>query len=269
MSTQAKIISAIAALGSFALSQELDPTPTITVAATGDPTLSWSEFVTLCGIISPFGSVVLSLAPLPTVLQISRDKTIGKLPLLPYSTMMSNSSLWLMYGLLENLTSVARCSVVGVTMGAFYITVFAQHCGPNTSNLPGTVMQHVKGVGAIILLNLCLAVSGVNYASQVIGKEGVIICIILFASPLATMQNVIATKSAESIPLPFTLACLFNCTAWFVAGYWQMKDFNIFFPNMLGIFSAAAQVALKIVYRKQSGVAKVENLPMIDLPNLT
>ena len=264
----------IATFGCFAftaMAQVLDPTTTLIDASdTTDSTiLSWKAFVELCGIISPFGSVLLSLAPLPTMLQIARDKTVGKLPLLPYSTMISNSSLWLMYGLLENLTSVSRCSVVGVMMGAYYISVFVQHCGQNASNLPGTVLQHVQGAGAIILLNLCLAVSGFRYASDIIGKEGVIICIILFASPLSTMQSVIATQSAESIPLSFTLACLINCTAWFVAGYWQMKDFNIYFPNMLGIVSAAVQVLLKCMFRKQSREAKVETRPMIDLPTLT
>jgi hypothetical protein len=62
---------------------------------------------------------------------------------------------------------------------------------------------------------------------------------------------------------------LFNTTAWFVAGYWQMKDFNIYFPNMLGIVSAAAQVLLKCMFRKQSRDAKVETRPVIDLPTFT
>lgn len=153
-------------------------------------------------------------------------------------------------------------------MGAYYIMLFVQHCGPNASHLPGTAIQHVQGAGAIILINLCLAVSGMN-ASEIIGKEGVIICIILFASPLSTMKSVIATKSAESIPLPFTLACLINCTAWFVAGYWKMKDFNIYFPNVLGLVSAAGQVLLKCMYRKKAREANVETRPMIDLPTLT
>ncbi|KAL7434579.1 hypothetical protein ACHAXH_009203 [Discostella pseudostelligera] len=269
---QAEAIAAIAAFGCFAstaIAQELDPTPTITVSAADSTILSWAAFVEFCGIMSPFGSVLLSLAPLPTMRQIARDKTVGKLPLLPYSTMITNSSLWLMYGLLENLMGVARCSVVGVTMGAYYIFVFVQHCSADASNLPGTVLQHVQGAGAIILINLCLAVSGVRHASEIIGKEGVIICIILFASPLSTMRNVIATKSADSIPLPFTLACLVNCTAWFVAGYWNMKDFNIYFPNMLGIVSAAAQVVLKCMFRKQARDAKVETRPKIELPTLT
>jgi len=35
--------------------------------------------------------------------------------------------------------------------------------------------------------------------------------IILFASPLAAVKNVIATTSADSIPLPFTIASTINC----------------------------------------------------------
>ena len=259
----------VGCIASAVIAHELDQTNVITQSATEATVLSWAAFVNMCEVMSPFGSVILSLAPLPTILQVAQDKTVGKLPLLPYSTMIANSSLWLMYGLLKNLTSVSRCSVVGVTMGAYYIAVFVQHCGPNASNLPGTVIQHVQGAGAIILINLCLAVSGIGHASEIIGKEGVIICIILFASPLSTMQSVIATKSAESIPLPFTLACLVNCMTWFVAGYWKMQDFNIYFPNVLGIVSAAAQVVLKCMFRKKARDANVEARPIIDLPTLT
>ncbi|KAL3769575.1 hypothetical protein ACHAWU_005527 [Discostella pseudostelligera] len=168
--------------------------------------ISWTTFVNLCGIIAPTCTALLSLAPLPTMYRISRDNTVGKLPLLPYSMMLSASSLWLLHGLLERLLSVSKCSIVGVIMGACYITVFVKHCGPNAINLPGTVPQHLKAAEAIVLCNLCLAASGVAFAADVIGKEAVIVTIVLFAGPLVVMKRVIASKSAASIPLPFTLS---------------------------------------------------------------
>ncbi len=142
-------------------------------------------------------------------------------------------------------------------MGAYSIAVFVKHCGPNASNLPGTVPQHLKVAGAIILCNLCLAASGVKYAADIIGKEAVIVTIILFASPLVVVKSVIATKSTTSIPLPFMLASLLRCMTWVVFGWWKLNDFNLYFPKMMGVMSALVQFALKCVYMHRSNGAKV------------
>ena len=239
----------------FISAEDADAAKTIAVGGT---TSLWTTFVNLCDTIAPYCGVICFLAPLPTINQISRDKTVGNLPLLPYSSMVSNSFVWVMYGLMRNLPSVWGSNMFGVILGAYYFTIFVQHCGPMASNLPGTVNQHLKGTGAIVLGNLCLAVSGITNASELIGREGVLYCIILFASPLAALKHVITTKSAASIPLPFTVACFINCMAWFVVGWWKLMDFNIYFPNMLGLSCAVAQLGLKGVYGNR---AAKEGLP--------
>ena len=215
-----------------------------------ESTTLWSSFVNLCDIIAPFCGVICFLAPLPTINEIVRNKTVGALPLLPYSSMVANSFVWVMYGLLKNLPSVYGSNAIGVLLGVYYLKSFIDYCGPMANNLPGTISLHIKGVGAIILLNTALALSGIANASEIIGKEGVLYCIVLFASPLVALQNVIATKSAASIPLPFTLACLLNCLAWTVVGLWKItpSDFNIYFPNIMGLCCAVAQLVLKGIY---------------------
>eukprot|EP00804_Cyclotella_cryptica_P025371 CCRYP_012459-RA/>CCRYP_012459-RA protein AED:0.06 eAED:0.06 QI:3302/1/1/1/0.25/0.2/5/4160/256 len=210
---------------------------------------TWESFLKLCDTMAPYTGVLCFLAPLPTILQISRDKTVGNLPLLPYSSMVSNSFVWVMYGLLKKAPSVLYSNAVGVTLGAYYFFMFAKFCGPMASNLPGTVSQHLRGASAIILSNVFLAGwMSKETASEIIGKEGVLFCIVLFASPLAALKHVIASKSAASIPLPFTVACLFNCVAWSCVGIWLMEDFNIYFPNLMGLSCAIAQLLLKIVF---------------------
>ena len=230
--------------------QVLEPPQRISVG-TNNLSSPWLTFVDVCVIIAPIASVMCSLAPIPTIVRIHLDKSVGKLPLLPYSSMISNSFVWLMYGILWGSPSIWGTSTVGVALGACYYAVFARNCGPDATSLPGTARQHLLGTMGIVSINLCLAIidaSGVARTREIIGKEGVIICIILFASPLAALRNVIATKSAASIPLPFTLACFINCIAWFVLGWWRARDFNIYFPNILGLSCAIAQLALKGVY---------------------
>ena len=88
--------------------------------------------------------------------------------------------------------------------------------------------------------------SGVHPAA--IGQAAVVVCIALFASPLSTLQTVVQTKSAASIPLPFTLASVLACFLWSVTGFLQLHDLNVIVPNTLGLISGLAQVSLKLVY---------------------
>lgn len=231
------------------------------IAAPSSSSIWWSAFVDLCDAIAPYCAIVCFLAPLPTIKQISRDRTVGKLPLLPYTSMITQSVVWTLYGIMKRLPNVWGCNVTGALLGAYYVLTFVRHCGPMASNLPGTVGQHLRGAGAIMLFNVCLSVSGVANASDMIGKQGVAFCIIMFASPLAALKHVIGTKSAASIPLPFTLASFINCSAWSVLGLWKHDDFNIYFPNLMGLSCAVAQLALKGVYRNGGKCDKKDGLP--------
>ena len=212
-----------------------------------------SAFIDLCGIIAPYCGVICFLAPLPTIYQISRDKTVGNYPLLPYSSMVCNCFVWVAYGILKGQPKVWASNGVGLALGLVYCVIFKKHCSPTATNLPGTVSQHFNVMYGILLSNILLSFSGISNTSELIGKEGVIICIILFASPLAALKHVIMTKSASSIPLPFTLACFVNCTAWSVLGWYTTNDFNIYFPNLLGLSCAVAQLVLKGLCGNRAG----------------
>ena len=248
----------------FTVTAQVQESPNLIAVGTNNSSSPWSTLVDVCVIIAPIACVMCFLAPLPTIVRISRDKTVGKLPLLPYSSMISSSFVWLIYGILKGLPSVWGPNTVGLALGAFYFALFVRNCGPEATDLPGTAKQHLHGTIGIVSINLCLAVmgaSGVGYATDMIGKEGVVMCIVLFSSPLTVLRSVIATKSAASIPLPFTLATFVNCIAWFVLGWWKAKDFNIYFPNVLGLSCAVAQLVLKGVYGNGTGGAKEELLP--------
>lgn len=54
--------------------------------------------VTLSGKMAPLASMSLFLAPMPTVRQVVEQKTVGNLPLLPHTAMISTAFLWVTYG---------------------------------------------------------------------------------------------------------------------------------------------------------------------------
>jgi solute carrier family 50 protein (sugar transporter) len=152
-----------------------------------------------------------------------------------------------MYGLLKNLPSVYMSNMMGVILGIYYFRTYATY----SKGMSGShqVRMHFRGASCIVLLNLFLAQTlEKSMAADIIGKEGVLYCIILFASPLSALKHVLESKSAQSIPLPFTVACFINCFCWSVTGWFLMKDFNIYFPNLLGLSCSCVQLGLKAWY---------------------
>jgi len=215
-------------------------------------------FVAACGQAAPIVSSGVFLSPVPTVQNIMADQDVGKLPLLPYSSMVVSAFLWTSYGLLKKDSKVWAPNAFGLFCGINYFYQFQKNCSVKAKDLPGTVSQHIQGTTAFIALACLLAATlSVEVASNLIGKLGVFVCVVLFASPLVALKTVIQTKSAKSIPLPFTLTCILNCFLWTVYGI-DVRDFNIFFPNFLGLLASLAQFGVILFY----GKGKPQQLPI-------
>lgn len=204
------------------------------------------QFVQLCSHLAPPMSVLLSAAPMPTIRQIQADKDVGSLPLLPYSCMAANCGLWTTYGLLKRNTSIWAPNLVGFLLALYYCKSFIKFAPKQSPTLPGSVRLHVTSLLTVGAAVAAAVLSSVNPA--LMGQAAVVFCIALFASPLSTLKTVLQTKSAQSIPLPFTLASVAACLCWSVAGVWKMKDLNVIIPNALGLLCGLAQVALKLTY---------------------
>mmetsp|Transcript_12289 Transcript_12289/g.13174 ORF Transcript_12289/g.13174 Transcript_12289/m.13174 type:complete len:247 (+) Transcript_12289:95-835(+) len=222
---------------------------------------NWIKF---CSNMAPMAAIFVFMAPYPTIRQVVKDKSVGSLPLLPYSSMISNCILWFVYGILTQEKKVWFTNLIGLVFGLFYFSRFIKYVPPKSLTLPGTVRQHMQACLGIIaatsiwVLICYLTVRRKNqwmlYASIMVGKAAVLFCLLMFASPLSALKTVLKTRSARSIPLPFTLATILNCFFWSVAGLGEFHDFNIYFPNLMGLAFGLIQVALKILFENGSSV---------------
>jgi solute carrier family 50 protein (sugar transporter) len=202
--------------------------------------------------------------PYLTIKQVTKDKSVGTLPLLPYSSMIANCFLWLAYGVLKSEPKVWGTNLIGLGFGLYYFLKFVRYAPAKSSTLPGSVRQHV---------NVCLAVIGgafglvylspLNDPAAIIGNAAVLFCVAMFGSPLAALKTVLQTRSAKSIPLPFTLATVLNCFLWSVVGLLDMKDVNIYLPNLLGLACGLAQVALKVMFGDGRAVSTGTKLELL------
>merc|ERR1712157_221699 len=195
-------------------------------------------------------------ASIPTILHVMNEKTVGNLPLLPYSSLIANAFSWNLYGIMKREPKVWSCNSIGLALGLWYFATFTKYCPTQAPTLPGSISQHITGCLSIISLVALIGLSpnilvqgdknkkklATQKAANIIGNIAVGICITLFASPLSALKTVLETKSAVAIPLPFTIATLVNCFLWTTLGIFDMKDVNIYLPNVLGLICATLQL---------------------------
>ena len=211
-------------------------------------------WVRLCGFLAPIASVVVGLSPFPTVHRIVHDGKVGDFPLLPYTVMIISATMWFAYGLLRGEAQIWACNGIALVMGLYYLLNYIRfaHTASTATTLPGTVEQHIHA--ALFTMMACVLWTILQFSGQdpawLIGKVGMVFGVLLFASPLTVLRVVIETKSALSIPLPFTIASTINCFLWSVSGLWQLGDPNIYIPNLLGLGFSLAQLALKVYYQE-------------------
>lgn len=222
-------------------------------------------WVRFCGNAAPIASMIVSLSPLPTIQEIKKQRSTMNLPLLPYSSMLVNAFLWTSYGFMKNEIKIWSPNAFALLCSIYYIQNFIQYLPVSKNgmgNLPGTVKNHVQIGGSIIAAAAFpMIFAAPETAIDIVGKGGVFICLVLFASPLSALKQVLASRSAATIPLPFTLACFINCVFWSVFGVFELNDFMVYFPNLLGLASAVAQLSLIAIFGNKKS-AKDLNLPL-------
>jgi solute carrier family 50 protein (sugar transporter) len=162
-----------------------------------------AAWVCLCSKSAPIICSGVFLAPVPTVANIMVNKSVGSLPFLPYSSMAVNAFIWAVYGIVNKEYMIWAPNIFGLIMGLSYCVQYSKYVPKNANNLPGRLNQHLQLGGLLMTFTILIAITlDKALASVIIGKLAVIVCVVLFASPLSTLKEVIVTRSAKSIPLP-------------------------------------------------------------------
>ena len=71
---------------------------TLKMVSAVDIKISKAMLLDLCGKAAPIAAIFVFMAPIPTIRRVSEEKSVGNLPLLPYSSMISSAFVWVVYG---------------------------------------------------------------------------------------------------------------------------------------------------------------------------
>ncbi|CAB9524749.1 Bidirectional sugar transporter SWEET12 [Seminavis robusta] len=204
-------------------------------------------WVVFCAELAPFSSILMFLSPIPTIRQVLRNGTVGDLPLLPYTSMVTSCFVWILYGILKREPLIYVCNIVEFILSVYYFVEFTNYAPKQSPTFPGSVYAHIKFAIGTWAVSLWIAIFFSSRVST-IGDLTVVLTILTFASPLVAVKAVLESQSSESIPWPFTIAALFNCCLWTIVGVFEMHDIYVYFPAVLGLVFAGLQVALKLYF---------------------
>lgn len=160
--------------------------------------------------------------------------------------MLMNAFMWFSYGFLRDEPKIWTSNGVGFFLGCFYFLEFVRYAPKHSPTLPGSVTSHFHACFVAVLGTLLLALMEPD--GIVIGHIAVFSCVAMFAAPLAAVPTVLETRSANAIPLVYTVAVFLNCILWTIIGILDMQDIHIYGPTLLGLILSGVQLWLKLKF---------------------
>lgn len=167
-------------------------------------------------LVFPVLGVILSNAlyfsPLPAILRAHREGRLGPLNPLPQALMVLSTNAWMSYALAVPNGFIAASNMPGAVASIGYFAVTLPLI-PTKAARQQTQLVLVFGAAATLTLWTCLIFMQLDHAARCfwLGAYGSAICVLMFASPLSTLQEVLSTSNAASIYAPLTAAQVTNC----------------------------------------------------------
>lgn len=143
-----------------------------------------------------------------TALRIISEKSVGKLSPFPFASLLTNSFIWSLYGLLTKDPTVLLPNCSGVLTGLYCFCAFVNNSAASSKIV----------ISCSILLMLLAILLFVQNNVTTLGSFGCILAVILMGSPLASLMTVIREKSTDSMPFYTSFLTWCNAFSWSLYG---------------------------------------------------
>ena len=190
----------------------------------------------------------LLLSPMKAILKARRQGTLGDLNPFPWMFMGMNGFAYLVYAL---MMSPADWYLVGSSAFAFlcgfYYTSAAFRLASDRMFRKLEALTYITVV--TFLLIFCIVSQLANAATRltIIGFTGALVNILMYASPLSTVQLVLRERSAASIHLPLALTATANSLLWASYGFAINEPF-LYVPIGMGLLFNIILLMLKLLF---------------------
>ncbi|CAF1501403.1 unnamed protein product [Adineta steineri] len=190
--------------------------------------------------------------------RIYRMRTTGDISGFPFVATMVNCTLWFLYGYSANNSTIMIVNFIGASLEFVYALVYLQYTPDRNSYL--RLIGMALAFLAAISFYLLYIVSDRSTAILHAGLVASVVTVIMYGSPLVSLQEVIQKQSTESLSLPLCFANLVVPAEWVLYGI-LISDKFVQVPNFLGAILGFIQVSLFFKYPRNSGLLpKATNL---------
>ena len=227
--------------------------PSSNMATRGGVTTMSGGFVAAaalyCPLIGCVTSFALNAAPLMAILERAKVGTMGSLNPLPAAMTVLASIAWLQYGFSVANPFVVAANLPGL-VAAFTGFVIVLPLMKDSNSLKPVQAAIVGGATSTAVLWTYLVFSrvGASARSTILGYYATCFFLVLAASPLTAMKNIISKRDSAAIYAPATLAQILNCGLWTFYGLVAAKDVFVWGPNLVALILGLAQLSLKLIF---------------------
>ncbi|GLJ19394.1 hypothetical protein SUGI_0349460 [Cryptomeria japonica] len=211
------------------------------------------------GVIGNITSLALYLSPMTTFWGIYKLKSTQAYSGLAYVCTLFNCCLWLLYGapfVKPHSTLLLTINGAGFILEIFYLLSFLTFA-PKQEKVKTVRLTIAMMVAflSVVAVTLC-ALHTYSTTQLVAGTLGVILSIVMYASPLSVVGDVIRTKSVKYMPFLVSLFSTLNALVW--SAYSVMaRDIVIAVPNGIGFLLGITQLVVYLIYRSSESVLPI------------
>lgn len=191
--------------------------------------------------------ICLSLSPIPTFIDIAiYSKSTGGYAVAPYVSAFMCASSWLTYALLAGSSKADL-----IPLNALSLFIYGIYCGVflyYSDNRSRVLLLYVSATCAI---SLTLLAALFIKSLTLVGILAIIFNCLMFAAPLAVMNQVIITQSVRYMPFLLSLTSFLCASVWLVWAF-IAKDYFVMIPNVLGTIFGTIQLLIYGLYWRMS-----------------
>lgn len=206
-------------------------------------------------------TVALQMSPLPSSLEIKRERDVKRYDGYPYFSVLAGATQWCLYGSYAslcthdmNFLTMVAANFPGVMLGTFYVTNFFRFV-PVEDGRNGALKGYLSIGFGILVAELIAAIVLGHGAVFWFGLLGAVGSAQIALSPFKTLPEVFKTRSTRSWPLDL---CLWNLIqSWATGGFGVANDDPwVWVPNLIGVIAAIIQLTLIAVFWERPAGSK-------------
>jgi hypothetical protein len=166
--------------------------------------------------------------------------------------MLANSLLSLYYGTLVMDKVILLTNACNIFIVSWCILFFIRYHS-NQSELHITFIIVFGALSAFIFMIEMIRKNDQLLAEQVCAMSGIVICMIMFASPLSLLQTIMNKKDSTGLNPSLAWMSLFCALSWGLYGF-MIGNYFVVAPNAFGVLVALCQVILLRLYPASSNI---------------